>query len=314
MDEIPPKGSDAESAREVCIVFLARVQVQREDLAAGRVHHPCLHVVHQGVLHHDRLHRAEVEPVDVVPLAELLLSVVCVLYARQVEGGLVGKDQTAFLQPLVSAEENGIEHTLVKEEIAHPLRDDDVNLVHRERHLLSLACDELHNVVIVVVRNDLPRDLHDFRALDAVYLLCSRLGSEQRENTAAGPNVQNRFASEQVSVLKNGLLISARSHGVLQHLLMNPKMRIRVEVVVGRANLFLCERSPLLRELCHLPLGDCFLRLSLLSSTPTPVHPVGLTPTRMSSIPLHRVIVRLISRNKLRVAMLRKEQLAAELV
>ena len=47
-----------------------------------------------------------------------------------------------FYQPLVACIEDGVEHRFVKEEVAHPLGDDDVHLVHGELHLLDLALDE----------------------------------------------------------------------------------------------------------------------------------------------------------------------------
>jgi len=45
-------------------------------------------------------------------------------------------------QPLVASEENGLNEALLKEEITHPRTDDDINLLHWERHLLNLALDQ----------------------------------------------------------------------------------------------------------------------------------------------------------------------------
>lgn len=45
-------------------------------------------------------------------------------------------------QPLVPGEDDGVEHGLVEEAIAHPLWDDNVHLLHRQLHLLHLALED----------------------------------------------------------------------------------------------------------------------------------------------------------------------------
>lgn len=82
--------------------------------------------------------------------------VVLVLDSQKHQLRAVGEDQASLLldvilammlhQPLVSREDDRVEHGLVEEEVAHPLRDDDVHLVHRKRHLLHLSlydCDHI---------------------------------------------------------------------------------------------------------------------------------------------------------------------------
>lgn len=49
---------------------------------------------------------------------------------------------TSSYQPLVPGEDDGVQHGLVEEAVAHPLRDDDVHLFHRELHLLHLALED----------------------------------------------------------------------------------------------------------------------------------------------------------------------------
>ena len=44
------------------------------------------------------------------------------------EGGLVGEHETAGCEPLVPCIQNGVQHGLVEEAVAHPLGDDDVHL------------------------------------------------------------------------------------------------------------------------------------------------------------------------------------------
>lgn len=48
----------------------------------------------------------------------------------------------ASYQPLVPGEDDGVEHGLVEEAIAHPLRDDNVHLLHGQLHLLHLALED----------------------------------------------------------------------------------------------------------------------------------------------------------------------------
>jgi len=49
------------------------------------------------------------------------------------EGGLVGEHETAGGEPLVPRIQNGVQHGLVEEAVAHPLGDDDVHLRKREK-------------------------------------------------------------------------------------------------------------------------------------------------------------------------------------
>jgi hypothetical protein len=72
---------------------------------------------------------AHVESVDVVPEVQLGVLVVTVLNGGNVERSLVGEDDTVLGEPLVTGEDNSVDHGLVEAEVAHPLRDDDINLL-----------------------------------------------------------------------------------------------------------------------------------------------------------------------------------------
>ena len=48
-----------------------------------------------------------------------------------------------------------VEHGLVEEAVAHPLADDDVDLLHRDRDLLDLAADDRHAVPQTVTVHNL---------------------------------------------------------------------------------------------------------------------------------------------------------------
>ncbi len=66
--------------------------------------------------------------------------VLAVLNADEAQRRAVGEDEARRGQPPVARPQHGVQHGLVEQEVAHPLADQDVNLVHRQRHLLHLAC------------------------------------------------------------------------------------------------------------------------------------------------------------------------------
>ena len=48
-------------------------------------------------------------------------------------------------QPLVPGKDDSVEHGLIEETVAHPLRYDDVNLFNWKLHLLHLAFENGNN-------------------------------------------------------------------------------------------------------------------------------------------------------------------------
>lgn len=61
-----------------------------------------------------------------------LLLIVLVLDRGKVHCRIIREDQAIRLKVFVAGQEDGIEHRLVEQEIAHPLADDDVELRDRE--------------------------------------------------------------------------------------------------------------------------------------------------------------------------------------
>ena len=55
---------------------------------------------------------------------------------------MIGEDKASGLKILVAGEQNGVEHGLVQQEVAHPLRDDDVELLDGEHSFFEFALDE----------------------------------------------------------------------------------------------------------------------------------------------------------------------------
>ena len=74
---------------------------------------------------------------------DLLILVVPVFNTTYVHISLVGENDASGCQPLVTGEDDRIEHALVEQEVAHPFADDNVNLVHRQRHFFDLTLDAL---------------------------------------------------------------------------------------------------------------------------------------------------------------------------
>ena len=53
--------------------------------------------------------------------------------------------KTVTYQPLVSGIDDGVQHRLIEEAVAHPLWDDDVDLLYWKFHLLHLPFDDCHD-------------------------------------------------------------------------------------------------------------------------------------------------------------------------
>lgn len=52
---------------------------------------------------------------------------------------MIREDESSRFEVLVSGEEDGIEHGLVKEEVAHPFRDNDIEFLDWEDGFFELA-------------------------------------------------------------------------------------------------------------------------------------------------------------------------------
>ena len=50
-------------------------------------------------------------------------------------------------EPLVSSENDRIQHALVEQEVSHPLRDDDVHLLHGELDFFDFSFDDRNDVL-----------------------------------------------------------------------------------------------------------------------------------------------------------------------
>lgn len=74
--------------------------------------------------------------------ANFVILVLAVLDCSHIHGGLVRKDLPTRDKIGITSIKNGVQHALVKEEVAHPLRDDNIYLRKGKLNLLHLALEE----------------------------------------------------------------------------------------------------------------------------------------------------------------------------
>lgn len=60
----------------------------------------------------------------------------------QVDAVLYRASVATSYQPLVPGKDDGVEHGLIEQAIAHPLGDDDVHFFDRKLHLLHLSFED----------------------------------------------------------------------------------------------------------------------------------------------------------------------------
>ena len=113
--------------------------------------------IYDGLGEGDLPDGGHIESVHVVPPVDLVVLVLPVLDGGDVERSSIREHQTSGLQPLVSGEQDRVQHGLVEEAVAHPLRDDDVDLFDsiRQTDLLHLAAEyfDLVGEIVLLDRN-----------------------------------------------------------------------------------------------------------------------------------------------------------------
>lgn len=72
----------------------------------------------------------------------LLLLVVLILNSGKVHGCSVGENKASGFEIFVSRKKDSIEHGFIKQKVAHPLGNNDVEFFHREFSFFELALDE----------------------------------------------------------------------------------------------------------------------------------------------------------------------------
>jgi hypothetical protein len=113
---------------------------------------------------------------------DLLLLVVAILDTGNKDGGLVGENETTLDEVAVTGPEDGIQHGLVEQEVAHPLGDDNVDLGEGENNLLHLALQESDLVAQTVDLDNLLGLANDGRHVNTNNVLGASLcGEPMRE-------------------------------------------------------------------------------------------------------------------------------------
>ena len=234
MQIIVLRGSDPIPRSELQLFFPDIFDINIIKHALRGDHGTGLHDIDDGFGHHGRSDDAHVDAIHVLPELQLLFLIVRVLDARHIEFGPVRKHKSVRVQPLVPGEHDCVQHALVQQEVPHPLGDYDVHLLHRQLHLLHLAPDDGDLVGEAVVLHYLLRLDRDVGRVDAVDVTGTCPAREDRENAGATADVQHDLVLEDVRVLDHRVHVGLRTHLVLDHLLVDSVVRVRVEVGVLR--------------------------------------------------------------------------------
>ena len=218
--------------REVQILLPDLGQIDVQDHAGLAVELLTLHALHKRLVVDPGLDGAHLDPVDLVPPVDFVLIEALVVHGGQVERGAVREHHSVGLHPLVARVQHGVQHGLVEHEVAHPLGNDDVHALDRQRDFLAFALDHGDAVGEAVAFDDVARVLCNVSLFDRVDVLGPGLGREDAQHARAGAHVQDDFVLEKVSVLHYGVLVGQGAHLVLEHLLVDAEVGLGVEVVV----------------------------------------------------------------------------------
>ena len=198
---VVPFEGQVEGAAEGDVLLLDCLDVNLLDQTVGGHQTLVVHAVHQGLRHGHLPDAGHVEAVDVVPPVDLVVLVLSVLDTADVEVGSVREHEAALSQPLVPGEEDGVQHGLVEQAVAHPLGDDDVNLGHGQLDLLHLAPDDGDSVTETVVCHNLLGVVHDGAHVHPDDLGGPGLGCKHGEDASTASHVQHNLVFEQVLVV-----------------------------------------------------------------------------------------------------------------
>jgi hypothetical protein len=110
--------------------------------------------------------------------SNLLVFILAVFDSSHEDCGLVREDEAIRNQIFVPSVKDGIQHGLIEQEIAHPLRDYDIDLWERQFNLLHFALEKGDLVRHAVNCDDLARLLDDGGHVNSDYMLCTGLYSK----------------------------------------------------------------------------------------------------------------------------------------
>lgn len=142
------------------------------------------------------------------------------------------KHSSIRLQPLAGMQIR-LQHPFVVEHVAHRLRNDHVHLL-RQINLLDLPGDHVYFVAQSVGGHHLLGVLRHITGLHRIDEPSSCLHREEGEYPGAGAHVQHDLVLEVGQVAVDRLLIRARPHKVLHHVLLLTQIPIELEILIGR--------------------------------------------------------------------------------
>jgi hypothetical protein len=188
--------------------------------------------------------------------SDLLLLVVAVLDTSHEDGSLVREDQAILDQVLVARVQDGVEHGLVQQEVAHPLGYYYVDLVEGQNNLLHLSLQQGDLVRHAVDFDNLLRLVDDGRHIDTNDVLRTCLygepishvsvaarvwfvGGGEREHAKDGgtaSDVEDDLVLEQVWVLVDGIAVALRADFIFLHACVS-RMFVEALSLWGRVGL-----------------------------------------------------------------------------
>lgn len=177
--------------------------------------------VNKGFLHNGGSQAGHVDSIDIVPKALLLVLVLAVLDGSDEDLGTIWEHLASFVEVLVASPKHTIKHRLIKQEVTHPLRDNDVDFLNGEHNFLHLALEHGDLVLKTILLDDFPCKNCNLSVLDGVDVFSSSSGSENTEDASSTANIEHNLILEILGIILDGALVGPRAHAVLEHLLVD---------------------------------------------------------------------------------------------
>ena len=208
------------------------VDIEGEE--GGRVGHDLGGVdgVDKGLNVREALEVGEVKALNILPDLELRVNVLLIGDAADEHVALIGEELDIGGAKLVASIEDGVEHGFIQQEVAHPLGDDDINLLV-EGDLLHLTADDGDDILEAIVLNDLGGLLGNGGAVDANNLTGAGLGGEHGKDAGAAANVENNLILEKVAVGKDSVAVGAGALSILKHVHVDTVVAVGIKIVVA---------------------------------------------------------------------------------
>ena len=170
--------------------------------------------------------------------------------SKHIKGTFVRKDNSVRLEPFVTSIDDTAEHGFVHEEIAHPFANEDVDLLG-DFDLFDLALNEGDLIGHAICLDDFASLVDDGSAFDGIDVFSASLDCEHREDARAAADVEHDLVLAD-SGSHDGASVALGTHGVLQHLLVNGEVGVRIEVIIGSSHVLHVQlRGCRSRTVCH---------------------------------------------------------------